>query len=300
MKKAVAIGNFDAVHCGHLALVQTARELVGHDGCVEIWSFDPPPVSILAPEVHIDRLTTFEQRSSLLEEAGANKVRKIVPTRELLSQTPEEFIAAVVQESSPDVIIEGEGFRFGRGRSGSANTLREIGEQQGFSLVELGPVMVTLSDDSKVRASSSIIRSLLKEGRVKDASMLLCRDVQCAGIVSKGDQRGQAMGIPTANMTQVATMLPRDGIYAGTAEVDGETYIAAISIGTKPTFGENERVLEVHLIAFDGALHQYGWPLTVTISHWMREQVTFDSIDALRMQIETDIQATIKLIESLR
>ena len=108
------------------------------------------------------------------------------------------------------------------------------------------------------------------------------------------------MGIPTANLSQVETMLPRDGIYAGTAEVDGETHKAAISIGTKPTFGESARVLEAHLIAFDGALHQYGWALTVTISHWLREQVTFESVDALQMQIEADIQTTINLIESIR
>jgi riboflavin kinase/FMN adenylyltransferase len=108
------------------------------------------------------------------------------------------------------------------------------------------------------------------------------------------------MGIPTANLSQVKTMLPRDGIYAGSAIVEGELYIAAISVGTKPTFGENERVLEAHLISFDGDLEHYDWPLTVTISHWMREQITFTSIDALRLQIDADIQSTITLIESTR
>ena len=298
MKKAVAIGNFDAVHCGHRALVQTARALVGSEGEVELWSFDPPPVSILAPEIHIDRLTTFEQRTKLLKDAGADTVRKIKPTEDFLAQTPEEFVAGVVRESSPDVLVEGEGFRFGKNRTGNAETLQQIGEAYGFSLVEVPPAMVALHDAVEVRASSSMVRSLLNEGRVEEAAMMLGREVQCSGIVAKGDQRGQAMGIPTANLSQVATMLPRDGIYAGTAEVDGETYIAAIRIGTKPTFGENERVLEAHLVAFDGELHQYGWPLTVTISHWMRAQETFESIDALRLQIEMDIQEVITLIES--
>jgi riboflavin kinase/FMN adenylyltransferase len=135
-------------------------------------------------------------------------------------------------------------------------------------------------------------------GNVEDAATMLGRDVQISGIVAKGDQRGRAMGIPTANLSQVETMLPKDGIYAGTSEVDGETYIAAISVGTKPTFGVHDRVVEAHLIGFDGDLHHYGWSLTVTISHWMREQVTFDSTQGLRTQIEADIQATIKLIES--
>jgi len=129
---------------------------------------------------------------------------------------------------------------------------------------------------------------------------MLGRDVRCSGIVTKGDQRGREMGIPTANLSQVMTMLPRDGIYAGSAVVEGELYIAAISVGTKPTFGENERVLEAHLISFDGDLEHYDWPLTVTISHWMREQITFTSIDALRVQIDADIQSTITLMESTR
>jgi len=93
-------------------------------------------------------------------------------------------------------------------------------------------------------------------------------------------------------------MLPEDGIYAGSAEVGGKKYTAAISIGTNPTFGEHERVLEAHLISFEGDLEHYGWPLTVTISHWIREQVTFDTMETLKEQIEADIQVAINRIES--
>ena len=106
------------------------------------------------------------------------------------------------------------------------------------------------------------------------------------------------MGVPTANLSQVGTMLPEDGIYAGSAEVGGKKYTAAISIGTNPTFGEHERVLEAHLISFEGDLEHYGWPLTVTISHWIREQVTFDTMETLKEQIEADIQVAINRIES--
>jgi len=300
MKTAISIGNFDAVHLGHLALVQAARDMVGPNGHVEIQTFDPPPVSILDPAVKLDRITTFEERSALLLAAGANRVRKIEPTKSLLCQSPEEFIADVMTESSPDVIVEGEGFCFGKNRVGSNETLRDIGKKLGFSVFELEPVLVILGDATSLRASSSEVRSLLKRGRVEDAALMLGREVRCSGIVTKGDQRGREMGIPTANLSQVMTMLPRDGIYAGSAVVEGELYIAAISVGTKPTFGENERVLEAHLISFDGDLEHYDWPLTVTISHWMREQITFTSIDALRVQIDADIQSTITLIESTR
>jgi riboflavin kinase/FMN adenylyltransferase len=300
VKTAIAIGNFDAVHRGHIALVQKAREVVGASGKVKIWSFDPPPVSILDPTIKLDRLTTFEKRTSLLLDAGVDHVRQIVPTKELLEQSPEAFIAEVVAKSSPNVIVEGEGFEFGKNREGDAALLHTLGNQFDFTFEEVPPVMVTLSDNSNVRASSSLVRSLLHDGNVEDATIVLGRAVQLTGRVVKGDQRGRLIGIPTANLAEVATMLPKDGIYAGSAMVDTEQYIAAISIGTKPTFGENKRGTEVHLIGFDGDLHHYGWQLSVTISHWMREQEAFDSTDALRMQIEADLKAITKLTESMQ
>jgi len=297
VKTAISIGNFDAVHQGHIAIVRAARACVGSGGQVEIWTFDPPPVSVLDPSVQLHRLTTFQERTTLLLEAGADGVRKIIPTSELLAQSPDAFIERVVEESHPDFIVEGKGFQFGKNRAGNADTLHALGDQFGFSLVEVEPVVVGLSDGEH-RASSTLVRSLLLEGRVNDAARMLGRECMVTGIVTKGDQRGREMGVPTANLSQVGTMLPEDGIYAGSAEVGGKKYTAAISIGTNPTFGEHERVLEAHLISFEGDLEHYGWPLTVTISHWIREQVTFDTMETLKEQIEADIQVAINRIES--
>lgn len=131
-----------------------------------------------------------------------------------------------------------------------------------------------------------------------DVTRMLGREYVLSGIVVPGDHRGRQVGIPTANLGDVQTMLPRDGIYAGSAQIDGTKYIAAISIGTKPTFGINDRVCEVHLIGFDGVIGHYEWPLNVTISHWIREQIAFDSVESLTLAIEEDIQTTISLIES--
>jgi riboflavin kinase/FMN adenylyltransferase len=298
LKTALTIGNFDAVHRGHCALIETARASVGSDGVVEVWSFDPSPVTLLNPSFHLERLTTFARRKQLLLHSGADIVQQITPTTHLLAQTPEQFIADVVARSSPDIIVEGYGFKFGKNRAGDAGTLRTLGKQAGFSLIEMDGVEVTLSDATKVRASSSRVRDLLAEGRVEDAKIMLGRGYSVSGNVTRGDRRGREIGIPTANLPEVETMLPKDGIYAGTAEVDGEMYIAAISVGTKPTFGEHARVFEAHLIAFDGDLEHYEWPLTVTITHRIREQIRFDSVDDLRLQINEDIQSAITLIES--
>jgi riboflavin kinase / FMN adenylyltransferase len=300
LRTAVTIGNFDAVHLGHVALVARAREAVGKNGIVEVWSFDPSPVTILNPTFYLERLTSFGLREKLLLGAGADKVRKIIPTQALLAQTPEEFITDVVNEVAPDYFVEGTQFVFGKGRAGTAETLRELGKELGFSLIELDGVEVTLADGEPIRASSSRVRSLLKEGRVEEANSMLGRDYEVSGVVSKGDQRGRTLGIPTANLSDVTAMLPKDGIYAGTTIVDGERYIVAISVGTKPTFGENARVLEAHIISYDGDLEHYNWPLTVTISHWIRDQKRFDSVAGLREQIEADITVAITLIESAK
>jgi len=139
----------------------------------------------------------------------------------------------------------------------------------------------------------------MKDGRVQDVAKVLGREYELSGVVTKGDCRGRELGFPTANLGQVHTMLPRDGIYAGTAIIDGTVFIAAISVGTKPTFGSHARICEAHLIGFDGEIGVYEWPLTVTISHWIREQVAFDSIESLTIAIEQDIQSAIKLIESI-
>lgn len=300
MRTAITIGNFDAVHRGHVALVERAREAVGTDGIVEVWSFDPPPVTILNPTFHLNRLTTFELREKLLLKAGADKVRKITPTQALLAQSPEEFIADVVKEFAPDFFVEGTQFVFGRGRTGTAETLRKLGAELGFSLIELGGVEVTLADGESIRASSSKVRALLEEGRVEEANSMLGREYEISGVVSKGDQRGRTLGIPTANLSDVTAMLPKDGIYAGTTSIEGEQYIVAISIGTKPTFGENKRVLEAHIISYEGDLEHYNWSLTVTISHWIRDQERFDSVAGLQAQIEADINTAVTLIESAR
>ena len=298
MSTAISIGNFDAVHLGHVALIHAARAAVGKEGRVEMWSFDPPPCSILHPKIQMNQITTFSHRSELLLQAGANAVVQIKPTLELLGLQPEVFIAQITKTHAPDYIVEGDGFRFGNQRKGTIQTLRSLEKQHNFECIEVQGVEITLEDCSVVKASSSMVRSLINEGRMQGAMQMLGREYELCGIVTKGDCRGRELGVPTANLGNVQTMLPRDGIYAGRAMIDGISYIAAVSVGTKPTFGIHARVCEAHLIGFDGEIGQYDWSLTVTISHWIREQMKFDSKETLTIAIEQDIQSAIELIES--
>ncbi|MDP7008681.1 MAG: riboflavin kinase [Phycisphaerales bacterium] len=297
MKVALTIGNFDAVHRGHVSIVETARSAVG-DGRVVVWSFNPSPTTFLHPEKEIERLTVFSTRRALLLEAGADEVVELIPTQELMQQTPEAFVAKSVDLISPTVLVEGEGFRFGVERSGTTSDLVRLGNEYGFDTILVPPLEISLQDHSLHRASSSLVRSLIKRGRVEDAQIVLGRPVCVTGVVQAGDQRGRAMNYPTANIGHIETLLPADGIYAGRGVLeDGSTYPAAISIGTKPTFGEHDRTCEAYLVGFHGSLQSYGWKLELFFDKWIRDQIRFDSVEQLQAAIQEDVVQTIRLLE---
>ncbi len=286
---AITIGNFDGVHLGHVQLVRIARSAVGDDGRVVVMSFDPHPSAVLHDRPP-GRLTTFEERSRLLTEAGADEVVQLPPTREFLGQEPEEFLTAIIDPFRPQVIIEGPDFRFGRERTGDLDTLRELEARHGYRTIAIDPVELLLTDHSRIRVSSTMIRWLIERGRVRDAAALLGRPCELAGAVVSGDRRGRDIGVPTANLDHVDRLLPGDGIYAGFATApDGRWFRAAISVGTKPTFGDHQRLCEAHLVGYDGPLDDYGWTLRLRITDWIRDQVRYHGIEPLTAQIKRDI-----------
>ena len=287
---ALLIGNFDGLHLGHRKLVRTAREQVGVDGRVLALVFEPHPAQMLRPDSVPPRLTTAAGRRRLLEAAGVDEVIEMEPTAERLGQSPEQFIEWVVTSFSPSVIVEGADFRFGRNREGTIDRLRELGRSSDFTVVVVDPVTVDVPDVGVVEVHSGRIREQLMSGRVRDAALLLGRPWSLHGTVVQGDQRGRELNMPTANLDHGASMLPRDGIYAGmTVLPDGSTRRGAISVGVKPTFEAVPRVCEVHLLDHDGDLDDYGWPIEVRFEHWLREQIAYDSVEALLEQLQLDI-----------
>jgi len=294
---ALSIGNFDAVHRGHVEIVEAARNAAG-DGQVVIWSFNPSPTAFLRPETVVEQLTEFSQRRKLLLQAGADEVVELVPTSALMNQSPEDFVAYFVETLSPQFVVEGEGFRFGKNREGTLEELVQLGSKFEFSTIKVPPVEVTLQDQSVHRASSSLVRTLIKSGRVEDAHIVLGRPITVSGTVGQGDQRGRLMHFPTANIDHIQTLLPADGIYAGRGLLEnGTSYPAAISIGTKPTFGESDRTCEAHLIGFDSEPDIYGWKLELLFDHWLRDQIRFDSVEDLKNAIQDDVEKTTQLLE---
>ena len=267
--RAVAIGSFDGVHRGHLAVVDSMRA-TGLEPTVI--TFDPHPRIALGNKVEL--LTTLERRLELLEEAGVAAVIVASFTPELQQLTPEEFAEHYLRAIGVEAVVAGEDFRFGVRRSGDLALL----ERLGFEVV----VVPELPG-----VSSTAIRAALAEGDVVGAAPMLGRPFELDGIVVAGDQRGGTLGYPTANLRLEPDLAcPRYGIYAGF----GLGHRAAISIGTNPHYGGTERRIEPYLLDFDGDL--YGKRLVVELWERLRDEAVFESEEALVEQIALDVEAT--------
>ena len=291
--RCITIGNFDGVHVGHQALLSRARVLAGSGGAVVAVTFDPHPTALLKPMSAPPTVQTLQERQECLLKCGADQVHVINTTTELLAMSATEFIAWLRAEIAFDCIVEGHDFHFGKDRTGDINTLRAIGLKNDFQVDQVEPVEVRLSDASRAVASSSLLRWLLQNGRVNDVAAVLGRAYQLTGVVQKGDQRGRTLGWPTANISTGARLLPSDGIYAGIATLPtGARKRAAISVGTKPTFGAHARTVEAFLLDHKAPLDDYGWTLSLEFSRWLRGQTRFDGVDALLEQMNRDAQRT--------
>lgn len=316
---AVTIGTFDGVHTGHHALVESARRSVGEAGRVVVLAFEPHPATRLGTRRPPPRLTTWRCRVRELRRAGADEVRALAPGSGLLELSAEAFIDHVVTSFAPAALVEGEDFRFGSGRGGDLTTLAGLGAARGFELITVPDVGVTLADGSVRRASSTLARDLLARARVRDLRALLGRPYAIEGEVVRGDRRGRAVGVPTANIAH-ETALPADGVYAARAHLpDGRSLAAAINVGARPTVDGVQRRAEAHLLGLPtscdapaaaapgdpedrwsavGGLSEYGWRIEVELLGWIRDQVRFRSLDALVDQLRRDCARAARLADT--
>lgn len=282
---AVAIGNFDGVHRGHAALLsELHRQAQAINGPAIALTFDPHPIELLRPGQTPPRLTTPEDRTRLLHELGADHVLILRATQELLSLRAADFFTQVIQgHFDAQSLVEGTNFGFGRGREGDVATLARLCEPAGIRLTVVPPVIL---DSGEV--SSSRIRAALTSGNVREAAALLGRPYRLHGLVGHGQHRGQQLGFPTANLDQLRTLVPGEGVYAVRVPHEGKNWPAAANVGPNPTFGEIARKVEIHLIGFQGDL--YGRPLTVDFIERLRDTRPFKSVAELVEQLRHDIE----------
>jgi riboflavin kinase/FMN adenylyltransferase len=282
---AVAIGNFDGVHRGHASLLaelrQQARDV---SGPAVVLTFDPHPLQLLRPEQFMPVLTTVADRAELLLRNGADEVLILQTTPQLLQLSAADFFEQVVRRQlDARALVEGVNFGFGRNREGTVETLRELCERHGIGLAVVPPLAV-----EGVIVSSSRVRGALERGAVREAEGLLGRPYRLRGCVGVGQRRGQKLGFPTANLEQVKTLVPGDGVYAARALEEGNLWPAAANVGPNPTFGEQIRKVEVHLIEFQGDL--YGRPLAVDFLERLRDTRPFASAAELVEQLKMDVE----------
>jgi len=284
---AVAIGNFDGVHRGHLSLVEAAGQWSSRIGGPAVAvTFDPPPYQVLFPNSPVrPPLTAMSDRVRLLHEAGADHVAVLKTSPDLLALTPEDFFHDVIRgQLGATAVVEGFNFRFGVNRTGSTNTLKRLCEASGLAFEEVPPLTWEFEP-----ISSSRVRTALVNGDVSLAKDLLGRRYAIAGTVVRGAERGRTIGFPTANLADVATVLPGSGVYAVRAIVNGAAWPAAANIGPNPTFGESNQKIEVHLIGFSGNL--YGTTLAVEFATKLRDTRPFSGVHELTEQLKRDIEA---------
>lgn len=288
---AVVIGNFDGVHLGHRRVLARARELAGARGLpVVAVTFDPHPMAVLRPDHAPTQLTTMARRAELLGEAGADHVLALPFDTDMAAWSPEEFAQRVLVDAlHAAVVVVGANFRFGSKAAGDVRFLQHYGAEHGFEAEGI-PL-----DGGPMVWSSTYIRTCLAAGDVAGAAEALGHPYAVRGVVVQGDQRGRELGYPTANVpTAGTTAAPADGVYAGwlrRLDTD-ETFPAAISVGTNPTFtGVRDRRVESYVLDRTD-LELYGVEVEVSFVERLRGMVTFDSVEALLEQMHADVEQT--------
>ena len=283
---AVTLGNFDGVHLGHQRIFHRLREWAhAHDGESIVYTFEPHPLALVAPERAPKLISDFETKMALIEACGLDVVVCEPFTTEFSRMTPTRFVEEVIRDGlGARAVFVGQNYRFGSGRGGNIATLQDLGREIGFHVgiveaVSLGRTVV----------SSTMIRGLIGRGEVRRAGTLLGRPFTLRGTVVSGAFRGRTLGFPTANLDTPQDLVPAKGVYAARVVRGDRILKGAVNIGTNPTFDGDGLTNETHLLDFEGDL--YGESIALEFVERIREERTYDSPEALVAQVRLDVEA---------
>lgn len=288
----VAIGNFDGVHIGHQIIFRDAAEMARkRNGTSIVFTFEPHPLKIIAPDRVPPLLTTFRQKMELIEGYGINMVICADFTRQFADQRPRDFAKDILVDLiGVREIVVGFDYAFGRGREGTIPYLKKMGEEFNFKVHVIDPIKL-----NGHLVSSSHVRELIEEGNVKAARKFLGRYYSIRGPVVHGHHTGQVIGFPTANLDTAKVQIPGTGVYAVYILYGGNTYRGAVNIGYNPTFNRDRLSVEVHIVDFDQNI--YHKEVEVMFVDRIRSEMTFQSADELVPQIKKDIQTAKAILE---
>jgi riboflavin kinase/FMN adenylyltransferase len=284
----VSPGMFDGVHVGHQAVIDRAVATATSLGAPSVVvTFDRHPASVVRPDAGVRLLTDLHQRAERIAALGVDLLYVLRFDEERSLEGPAGFVDDLVRDFAPRAIVVGEDFHFGHRARGDLPLLESAAGEAGFKVEGVGLVSL----DGLGRVSSTAIREALAHGDVARAARLLGRNPSVRGVVEHGDERGRALGFPTANVAVPGDVqLPADGVYGGWyRRADDSRHRAAISVGRRPTFYEDNGLLlvEAHLLDFQGDL--YGEHAEVSFDEWIRGQVRFAGVDELVAALERDV-----------
>ena len=279
---AVTIGSFDGVHLGHQQIIHCLIEQARERGLQSVVvTFEPQPREYLAPARAPARISSLSDKALQLSSLGVDQLVVLPFNQQLRSLSAQDFVTDILLDKLNTRWLQvGDDFRFGNDRKGNIDFLRQFN----FDVADLGSQCI-----AGERVSSTLVREALAAADFDRAEQMLGHPFMLSGRVVYGRQLGRTIGVPTANILLPHKKLPTAGVFAVTVEFAGRSWTGVANLGPKPTVGDHRHWLEVHLFAFDGQL--YGKRLNVALHRRLRAIQTFDNLDALKIQIQRDIQA---------
>lgn len=292
----LTIGSFDGVHLGHQQLIRELNSRAHQAGARSIvLTFHPHPAVILRGRTGAFYLTTPSEKVELLDELGIDIVVTQPFTYEISQSTARDYISYLIGHLGFRQLWVGYDFALGKGREGNVSYLQQLGEEYGYQLYVVDPVM---SDGRTI--SSSQIRNLITEGDIYKANKLLGRPYRVVGEVVHGDSRGKGIGIPTANLeTGNEKLIPSAGVYACQVQMFDKLWPAAVNIGTRPTFESTDKRSHVEAHILDYSSDLYTQRIEVEFIARLRGEQRFQSVDDLIQQVHADINQTREIIASM-
>ncbi len=291
----VAIGIFDGLHRGHQILIKKLVNRVRKvHGQSIVLTFYPHPVHVLHPEVYLPYIISLTHRLKLLEEMGVDVCIVEKFTKSFSKLTPDEFVVKyLVKKIGVKEIFVGDDFRFGARREGNSIVFNEMASRYGFVFHAVHPIKAT-----KGKVSSTDIRKLIEEGRLKDAEKFLGRPVGLLGKVERGDSRGKSIGFPTANIYADNEVFPPRGVYAVYVEINHKRYKGMANVGFAPTFHKQSRRMHVEVNIFDWNQNLYGKEILIEFIKKIRDEKIFPSVDQLIEQLQKDKKVSNKVLKN--
>ncbi|AFM01373.1 FMN adenylyltransferase [Desulfitobacterium dehalogenans ATCC 51507] len=291
----LALGNFDGVHLGHQRLLKSGLEQAAQKGVdLAVLLFEPHPLKLLFPERVIGFLTTQKEQMRLFSEIGVDRVYLVPFTKEMADTSPEGFVRDILVKLGVVHIVVGFNYSFGALGKGTAEDLQRYGQDYGFGVSVLQPQTF----EGKV-ISSTAVRKALLNGDAVQAKKLLGRTYKLVGTVVEGEKRGHDLGYPTANLRIYEDLIiPKRGVYAVWAEIEGRLVHGMMNIGMKPTFHEEYALtVEIHFFDFSGDL--YGMELAICCEEKIRDERKFNGLGELKGQLDRDALKVKQVLEGI-